>query len=724
MNYAISGGKMKKVTLILLLILIVNILYCTETLQRDQDPAPEYFFVANGNGESATFLRTSWWDYNPFGYNGHALNLQPEFTSPMGWLAGGIYLSYHCSDFNSHYEREVWYSYLNQDHTLSVTAPLTESAEFAGYANNSIDQFSADPFFVWHSKSEEDEIYDCKMAYDKFHILGIPGDLSTPVTFIDNPTIGQEMTGHDDDEFIWPIVKVGSSPDDDQRRIHIYANNHKYPNSKMNTIYGYVDVSIDDLSDENPLNWTFQTFPAWDNQQYSSLHKVKKDMLVDDNFVFFFGSYGDTLFCYVSEDFGETFTEYTEEWLFEVDNPLQQDGETYQFYNEDGVTPAELVMQLVKLGSHFNGVYCKSEHKILWMTLTSLNTVEKRENGYILGDYCYPKIFSFDLDTHSFDFYDMDIQDLDPGDDNPATPWDLDEDGLVDNFNEDGSVKIPLSVCSYYIEESSLYNSYYHFTDFKMSNYDNWIVATWFDSKKYHNYLKNDDSYDLWEEQHEIAVSISDDSGETWSEPRYINSNSADNIVDEEQHLDGNYAPELDGMNPVYITLGDRLEPISCEPGNYHAKLHLAFYDDPTYGAAVLQTTSIPMEEGELYYTCFDIEFQEPVNGLDSDENELPFARDRLTNIYPNPFNLSKSDRKSVSTISFSLIEDSNVTIDVFNCKGQRVRTVVDEFYSSGSHSIQWDGKDDSSRDVGSGVYFYRLKSKNGEDVKKMVVLK
>ena len=266
--------------------------------------------------------------------------------------------------------------------------------------------------------------------------------------------------------------------------------------------------------------------------------------------------------------------------------------------------------------------------------------------------------------------------------------------------------------------------TYRDFGDFKMSSKGNWIAALWYDSKKNYQAWFDEEINDYWRDESEIVISISDDNGETWSEPRYISSNSLDTVIDPDHLLENNFAPEFEGMNPVYLSLGEELEIVSNEPGNYHARLHIAFYDDPYYLSAVVSTSGVEYGEGDLRYACLDIEFQEPFNGLNSDENELPFTRDRLTNIYPNPFNSSKSDRKSVSTISFSLIEDSNVTIDVFNCKGQRVRTVVDEFYTSGLHSVQWDGKDESSRKVGSGVYFYRLKSKNGEDVKKMVVLK
>ena len=79
---------------------------------------------------------------------------------------------------------------------------------------------------------------------------------------------------------------------------------------------------------------------------------------------------------------------------------------------------------------------------------------------------------------------------------------------------------------------------------------------------------------------------------------------------------------------------------------------------------------------------------------------------------YPNPFN-------PTTTISFSLAEAGNVTVEVYNVAGQKVDTISDAFMEVGSHSVVWDASDFSA-----GVYFYTVKSGNLSKTMKMTLLK
>ena len=78
----------------------------------------------------------------------------------------------------------------------------------------------------------------------------------------------------------------------------------------------------------------------------------------------------------------------------------------------------------------------------------------------------------------------------------------------------------------------------------------------------------------------------------------------------------------------------------------------------------------------------------------------------------PNPFN-------PTTTISFSLAEACNVSIEVYNVAGQKVDTLVDGFMNAGSHSMVWDASDFSA-----GVYFYTVKSGGFSKTMKMTLLK
>ncbi len=85
---------------------------------------------------------------------------------------------------------------------------------------------------------------------------------------------------------------------------------------------------------------------------------------------------------------------------------------------------------------------------------------------------------------------------------------------------------------------------------------------------------------------------------------------------------------------------------------------------------------------------------------------------------YPNPFN-------PTTTISFSIPEESKVDLIIYNIKGQKVKTLTKDVYEKGFHKLIWNGKDSSEKEVGSGIYFYKLKvNGNDKSVRKCLLLK
>jgi len=55
---------------------------------------------------------------------------------------------------------------------------------------------------------------------------------------------------------------------------------------------------------------------------------------------------------------------------------------------------------------------------------------------------------------------------------------------------------------------------------------------------------------------------------------------------------------------------------------------------------------------------------------------------------------------------------------------GQKIRTLANEAFSSGEHEKIWDGRSDDGQLMASGVYFYRLKSEDFTQTKKMNLMK
>jgi len=100
------------------------------------------------------------------------------------------------------------------------------------------------------------------------------------------------------------------------------------------------------------------------------------------------------------------------------------------------------------------------------------------------------------------------------------------------------------------------------------------------------------------------------------------------------------------------------------------------------------------------------------------DEPNIPviFA---LNQNSPNPFNPSNSTQ-----ISFALPEKSLTSLNIYNLKGQLVRTLINADYAKGKHSMDWNGLDNNGLAVSSGIYYYRLKWNNKELTRKMILLK
>jgi len=98
---------------------------------------------------------------------------------------------------------------------------------------------------------------------------------------------------------------------------------------------------------------------------------------------------------------------------------------------------------------------------------------------------------------------------------------------------------------------------------------------------------------------------------------------------------------------------------------------------------------------------------------------EIPVLDTQLNGNYPNPFN-------PTTTISFSLAEASpNVKINIYNMRGQKVKTLINSELETGMHNSDWQGTDHNDKPVSSGVYFYRLLADDKViDTKRMLLLK
>ena len=86
---------------------------------------------------------------------------------------------------------------------------------------------------------------------------------------------------------------------------------------------------------------------------------------------------------------------------------------------------------------------------------------------------------------------------------------------------------------------------------------------------------------------------------------------------------------------------------------------------------------------------------------VNSDNYEVPDAQYSLSN-HPNPFNPH-------TEISFYLPKTGYTQISVYNLKGQKVNTIINEILHKGVHSVNWYGRSDKNASCSSGIYFIEL---------------
>ncbi len=89
----------------------------------------------------------------------------------------------------------------------------------------------------------------------------------------------------------------------------------------------------------------------------------------------------------------------------------------------------------------------------------------------------------------------------------------------------------------------------------------------------------------------------------------------------------------------------------------------------------------------------------------------------QLRQNYPNPFNPETS-------ISYYLPDESEVTLNIYNIKGQKIRSLYQGKTPAGNHKLQWNGKNEQGKSVANGIYLYRLQAGNISLQKKMTLLK
>lgn len=143
-------------------------------------------------------------------------------------------------------------------------------------------------------------------------------------------------------------------------------------------------------------------------------------------------------------------------------------------------------------------------------------------------------------------------------------------------------------------------------------------------------------------------------------------------------------------------------EQVTLDLSSYSGTAQIRF----VFGSASLLT-------GEGWYID-DVHYSNTTGS--SNETIIPIKNKLYAN-FPNPFN-------PTTTISFSLKEAGDVKLEIFNIRGQKVKTLINSSLPAENHQIVWNGKDDSGKSVSTGIYFYKMKTANYIASRKMILMK
>lgn len=74
--------------------------------------------------------------------------------------------------------------------------------------------------------------------------------------------------------------------------------------------------------------------------------------------------------------------------------------------------------------------------------------------------------------------------------------------------------------------------------------------------------------------------------------------------------------------------------------------------------------------------------------------------------------------------MNYTLDKAQPIEMDVYNLKGQKVRSLINKSMTAGEHKLSWDGKNDAGNSVANGVYFVKMKSGNAVQTQKLMLLR
>jgi hypothetical protein len=699
----------------------------TRLVQNHNRPdEAEYTFTVN-----PTTLLMSFYDYMIGAYNDLPLCVQPDETY------GGYFLTFH-GKRTATGQRRVFYGYISDTGNIENLNEITSVQNWEGYPGIAVDPLTGKPLYAWHVNTDADAEYEVQFAYDAF-FGGAAGLLSDPVVVIDNPSTVTPQ-GTVNNEFIWPTVKIGPSPNAGMRRVYILARNAEThtTNPSENVKIAYADFNGDMLETGVALTWNYTSIPELDNWNHDTSFSRRPNNgfeVGNDGRIYYVGSHtsyllpdGDLvepdLDAFVCDNYGTgTWTRVTGSSVYQSWNPKLNYGNGLGFFTlNDNITPVpdDSLFFQVSYGAHVNAAM-DNQHGKIHINLVMAQNFRELESG-VLNSYYHPSFqpvrnVVYDVNAETFSLVEVYPMAGTASDQAMWLAWDENGDGLVDEYytnpddpnDTDNGTPLLASVWPFPYWDSAVHTNamFFHYGNTKITppNAQGMMAAVWQEANRARLYNLYPASYPElldYATAPEIMISVSSNYGVDWSEPIALNK------VD---------TPQLANMKPMWVYPADQIKftgmTTETTPRK-KGKLALMFYDDISWGAYSIEGPVGQNDGGYVKFTELEITF--PVGNA----NDSPVVTPSITMLkqnYPNPFNPK-------TTISFNMPKSGFANLSIYNAKGQLVKTLTNGMTKAGDNKIVWEGTDNNGSRVSSGLYFYKLSANGKTETRKMMLMK
>ena len=295
---------------------------------------------------------------------------------------------------------------------------------------------------------------------------------------------------------------------------------------------------------------------------------------------------------------------------------------------------------------------------------------------------------------------------------------------LYEHFNQDNRI-IEHLVSSNEVSiagiNSALNASGYDQTLTAEDVYNCWVVANYINNPVFENGLYSYDHYPIGTGLYQLVNSREFESYPTtgttgfvqnWGVDYYLFENLENDLKVTFSYMEENFDHHIqfirfNNNNPIEIL---KYEPDVSNPIEFNISGHVDGTDSLCSEIAMI-VSETSNGNGSMLYS-----FNAEMTTIANNDN-APVHPEIALNSYPNPFNPK-------TTINYSIDKDGYTTIEIYNLKGQLVKTLVSDYITRGNHVIEWNGTDNHNNSASSGVYFVRMKSIGKTLNRKITLLK